>query len=365
MSHRSAGSVIGRWDELSPEDLKFDLHNPRFAGTSFGSQEQMLQYLYDHVDVDELIQSIMSAGYIDFEPLVVLADENIVLEGNRRLAALRLIADEDLRASLDVRLPDIDDPPPLPELLRVLLVDNRDEARAFIGFKHINGPFKWDALAKAQYAADWFTDGGDIETVSRTLGDNHRTVQRLVNGWFALQQAIDEGFDMERITRKTFAFSHLYTALARPSVRDFLGMGDEDLSTPPRKNPISREYIDNLLKLMSWLYGQEQKGESTLIQSQNPNLNQLTRILGNPEAIKVLYATGNLQTAFERVEPPSIRFDEALVRTSQYSEEAMKLSAYYLGDPTLFRVAENTDKTVRTLLMVMRQIKNDREHEAE
>src|SRR5690606_13174117 len=121
----------------------------------------------------------------------------------------RLIADKDLRTKLQINLPSIEEPKPLPTEVRVLLVDDRDEARSFIGFKHINGPFKWDALAKAKYAAKWIEDGGGIENVSRTLGDNHNTVRRLVNGWFALQQASNDGFELTQITKKNFAFSHL------------------------------------------------------------------------------------------------------------------------------------------------------------
>ncbi|MEZ5284996.1 MAG: hypothetical protein R2712_09350 [Vicinamibacterales bacterium] len=31
-----------------------------------------------------------------------------------------------------------------------------EQAREFIGFKHINGPHKWDAIAKARFAANWY-----------------------------------------------------------------------------------------------------------------------------------------------------------------------------------------------------------------
>ena len=61
-------------------------------------------------------------------------------------------------------------------------------------------------------------------TISRTLGDNHNTVRRLVNGWYALKQASDDGFDREDRSKPRFAFSHLYTALTRASVREFLGL---------------------------------------------------------------------------------------------------------------------------------------------
>lgn len=342
--------------EFTPHsELRFDLENPRFVGRQFEGESQVIQYLYDNVDVDELIQSILSAGYVDIEPLIVQRGTNVVFEGNRRLAALRLIDDEATRKELKISLPHVGTPKPLPREVRVLWVDDRSDARAYIGFKHINGPFKWDALAKAKYAAQWFQDGGDIATISRTLGDNHNTVRRLVTGWYVLQQAIADGFDISQISKKNFAFSHLYTAITRASVRDMLGLTAEDLSAPPQPDPIAPVHRDQLVTLMSWLYGQEQKGEPTIIQSQNPNLNQLSKVLANPEAKLMLQTTRNLQAAFERVEPPSYRFEESLMLAAKQGEDAMSLSGYYDGDPTLLRVAEGLQKTIRSLLVVMRE----------
>lgn len=350
----ATGSAPNGQDFIAPSKLQFDLHNARFVEQNFPDEEAVIQYLYDHADVDEIMQSILSAGYVDFEPLIVWNDNNIVLEGNRRLAALRLIADADLRKKLKITLPEIENARPLPETVRIRWVSGRHEARAFIGFKHINGPFKWDALAKAKYAAQWLEEGGDIDVISRTLGDNHSTVRRLVNGYFALQQALADGFDLNRITKKNFAFSHLYTALTRASVRDFLGLKGEDLSSAPQKEPIAPEHRDDLQRLMSWLYGQEQRGELTLVQSQNPNLNELSKVLGHPEAKRMLLANRNLQVAYERVEPASTRFEDALMKATKQSEETMSLAGFYDGDATLLRVAEGLAKTTRSLLVVMR-----------
>jgi len=341
-------------DFLAPSELHFDLSNPRFVDQDFGTDEDIIQYLYDHADVNELIQSILSAGYVDFEPLIVWRQHNVVLEGNRRLAALRLIAHEDLRKKLKIPLPDIPNPKPLPDRVRIRWVNDRNEARDFIGFKHINGPFKWDALAKAKYAAQWLEDGGDISVISRTLGDNHSTVRRLVNGWFVLHQALGDGFELNQISKKNFAFSHLYTALTRASVRDLLGLSAEDLSASPQKNPIAPDHREDLQRLMSWLYGQEQKGEQTLIQSQNPNLNELSKVLGHPEAKRMLMANRNLQVAYERVEPASTRFEDALMKAAKQCEDTMSLAGFYDGDGTLFRVADGLAKTTRSLLVVMR-----------
>ena len=308
----------------------------------------------EDADVDELVQSILSAGYVDYEPLIVLEEGRVVIEGNRRLAALRLIANKRLRDELKFVLPDFDGIQPLPKEVRVRFVKSRSDARSFIGFKHINGPFKWDALAKAKYAAQWFAEGGDISTISRTWGDNHNTVRRLVNGWYALEQAQRDGFDITRTTKRTFAFSHLYTALTRVSVRQFVGLGDEDVSTAPRKNPIPKSHRAELGQLMSWLYGQEQKSEPTVIKSQNPDLNRLSDVLGHKEGRRMLIAKRDLDVAYARVEPASSRFEDALMTAAKQCEDALGLARGYEGDVTLMRVAEGMQRTVRSLVVSMK-----------
>jgi hypothetical protein len=339
---------------VAHKGLKFDLQNPRFIGRSFKDESEIIQYLYDTMDVDELIQSILSAGWIDFEPFVVLQKGNTVLEGNRRLAALRIITQESIRKELKIRLPAIPNPKTPPEKVRVRWVESRSDGRAFIGYKHIKGPLKWDALAKAQYAATWFQEGGDIETISSTLGDSHNTVRRLVTGWFVLQQARNDGFDLTQISKKSFAFSHLYTALTRSAVREMVGLDPSDPDNDLKENPVPKERRDDLATLMSWLYGQEQKSQPTLIESQNPNLNQLAKVLANPEAKLMLMSSRNLQAAYDRVDPPSSRFEESLMLAAKQCEDVISLSGFYEGSVTLLQIAEGMNKTTRSLLVVMR-----------
>jgi hypothetical protein len=113
---------------------------------------------------------------------------------------------------------------------------------------------------------------------------------------------------------------------------------------------------------MSWLYGQEQRREPTLIQSQNPNLNELSKVLGHPEAKRMLMASRNLQVAFERVEPAASRFEDSLMKAAKQCEDAMGLAGFYDGDATLLRVAEGVNKTSHSLIVVMR---DKAEHKAE
>lgn len=180
----------------APSLLRFDLQNPRAGNESFASEDDAIAHLIATADIDEIVSSVLSAGWIDYEPLIVQQGTKIVFEGNRRLAALRMILDSGARARADYKLPAIAAPKAPPATIRVRWVKDRREARSFIAFKHINGPAKWDAFAKARYAKDWLAEeGANLTEVSKAVGDNHNTVLRLVNGLTVLEQATEEGFD--------------------------------------------------------------------------------------------------------------------------------------------------------------------------
>ena len=335
-----------------PYNLQLDLHNPRTPDEIFESEDEMIEYLVDHADVEELIQSIHNSGWLDYEPLIVLADENVVLEGNRRLAALRILADPNLQSRLGISLDQESNTESLPTKVRIRRVSSRNAARDFIGFKHINGPFKWDALAKAKYAAEWYKDGGDIKQISRRLGDSHNTVVRLVNGWKVLNQSLKNGFDLKQRTKRSFPFSHLYTALSRPNVRLYLGLQTDDMSAVLASDPVSEAYRNSLQTLMTWLYGQGKT--PPIIRSQNPDLNRLVDVLGNETALMMLNANGDLDVAYGQVEDKQLQFSKALMNTIKQAEDALRLVGNFDGRGDLMSAGDNLRRTVLSLHAAMR-----------
>jgi hypothetical protein len=344
-------------DTVKHTSLKFDMENPRFD-RRFSKEDDVIEFLIRHADVDELVTSLQSAGWIDFEPIIAQRKTNIVLEGNRRLAALRLLTNEATRNRLGYKLPGDSSVPSLPEEIRVRWVSTREEARSFIAFKHINGPFKWDALAKAKYAAQWLEDDNNVQHVAKQIGDTHNTVLRLVNGWRILEQATKDGFDIEDVTNATgrFNFSHLYTALARPSTRSFLGLPEESNTLLP-KTPVPKSKGKQLEELMGWLYGQAKQGRSHVIRSQNPDLNRLVKVLASKTALDVLRSTKDFTRAFEVVEPGSDRFEEALAGAATWAEKALGLVSHY--DPSKQESLIDTVKGLATTVKGLRdQMRN-------
>ena len=84
---------------LSVDQLCFDLKNPRLFLDGDLNEPDLVRLLWKDFAVDELALSIAGNGYFEHEPLFVALenDKHIVVEGNRRLAAIKLLLDGQLR----------------------------------------------------------------------------------------------------------------------------------------------------------------------------------------------------------------------------------------------------------------------------
>ena len=154
-------------------------------------------------------------------------------------------------------------------------VANRERARPFIGFKHINGPAKWDAYAKARFAAQWYgsgkSEGIDLTDIARAIGDVHDTIKRMVFAIYVLDQAKDEDlFDIEDRYVRRFNFSHLYAALSRSQYLDYLDLRAAWVRHDPEPNQVPPHKREELRKVLAWIYGSKKDGLRPVIQSQNP-----------------------------------------------------------------------------------------------
>lgn len=335
---------------LDPVGLKLDLRNPRMPDEGFADEDDTLEWLVNEASLEELIQSIASSGWIDYEPLIVLKDSTTVIEGNRRIAALRLLADPDRAKRLGVKIPSAMHENAKPTSVRAWMVTDRKDARDFIGFKHINGAFKWDAFAKAKYAADWLADDGEVGEVAHRLGDTHNTIVRLVNGYKVLRQAESLGFDRRDISGR-FAFSHLYTALTRPNYRDFLGLAQTTGLLDD--NPVDAAHREQLMQVMIWLYGQDR--QPAVIRSQNPDLKRLAEVLPNRTAVAMLIREPDLTAAHAEVEDKSQLFADAIYELSTASKNAIALiGGYEGGDSELEALVANIVRTVRGIQATMK-----------
>lgn len=348
--------------------LVLDRDNPRLVGNDTrASDEAVIAQFFKSEELGELLQSIAANGYLDIEPLIVMEDGGlfVVLEGNRRLAAIRLFREPNLadrifdQERVRIKLPPItDEARETLEEVSVYRVAERDDARSFIGFKHINGAAKWDSYAKGKFAADWYRSGDvSLEQIAERIGDAHATIKRMVNAIYVLEQA--ESADIfqiaDRVNQK-FNFSHLYTALSRAPYMEFLGLDSAWAGYDPEPNPVPEAKVQSLHEVLKWIYGSKQDDAMPVVLSQNPDIKRLGEVLLNAEGLNVLRSTSNLIDAHASTQPAEERFAEGLLRArSSIRDVANSLRGFDGRDRSLVNIAEDVEETIQTILDRMRK----------
>ena len=314
------------------EQLLLDADNPRLASGAGGdTQEDLLKVLWTEMAVDEVAFSIAANGFFREEPLLVIPGDGvkggrgkfIVVEGNRRLAAVLLLRDAQLRKKLKVtELPTIT-PERHTELntVPVFRYPNRQSLWTFCGFRHINGAKPWDAFSKAQYVATVHEQYNvPLDEIARKIGDRHATVKRLYRGYKVLEQAEQKaGFSKEDRVRNKFYFSHLYTAVDQVEFQKFLGI-DPDKSLKP--NPVPKSKISELKELMTYIYGNKSAGKEPLVRTQAPDLTTLRDVISKPGSLSAIRAGLSLDRAFEISVGDKRRFSESLIRAKEELQQA-------------------------------------------
>lgn len=331
-------------DRIAVNDLSFDRQNPRLSeyGITEGSSEKdIVGTLWEAMDVRELVQSIAASGYFSHEPVIVSIEDgkNVVIEGNRRLAAVKVLLNMQGRSMNGWPVPHLpEDRLSQLESLPVI-ISNRQESWRYLGFKHVNGPAKWSSYAKAKYIADVHrTYDISLNDIANQIGDRHRTVQRLYRGLMVIEQAEREGvYDREDRFRPRFAFSHLYTGLDYDGISSFLNLKPEDAEDA---SPVPQENVKELGQLCIWLYGSKREKQPPVVETQNPDLRRLNAVLNDREAIAALKDGVELEKAFEISRPSTDVFEEALLAAKRnLSTARAHLTAGYDKSEDLLRVA--------------------------
>ena len=286
-------------------------------------------------------------------------DKFTVLEGNRRLAAILLFRNPDLvekigqSERLRISVPDL-----TPERRKTLdevsvyRVSEREAARSFIGFKHINGAAKWESYAKAKFAADWFRTGGKtLEEIADKIGDRHDTIKRMVAAIYVLEQAEENGiFSLENRNAKKFNFSHLYTALSRSPYMKHLGLDIAWSSYEPQQNPIPEDKLTSLHEILVWVYGSKEDVKDPIVQSQNPDIKRLGEVLASAEGLHLLRAGRSLDEAHTSTQPADEQLSSSLIRArAGLREAANNLRGYDGRDQSLLNIAEDISETAQTI----------------
>ncbi|MEP0563375.1 MAG: hypothetical protein ABJC64_03180, partial [Paracoccaceae bacterium] len=227
--------------------MNFDPKNPRLPERVDGADPAAVtDFFLLECNLVELMMSIAEQGYFHGEPLLVVpdpgTDTHTVVEGNRRLASLKLLIDEITPQSMEKAVAKIlAEAKEKPAQVPCLIFDDREDVLKYLGYRHITGIKEWDALAKARYLAQLrekvvAADHAEAHRIlAKEIGSKSNAVAKILTGYNLLNYAKDEGILKElKLEPEDVPFSLLTTAIGWTSIAEFIGLdgtGDVDLKT--------------------------------------------------------------------------------------------------------------------------------------
>lgn len=215
--------------------LELDPRNPRIpAGTEIRSTRDLIAELVEHDEVLDLARSISEGGYFPHESLIGLEEggKKIILEGNRRLAALKLLINPDAAPEeFKKRFRSLAESAKHPvETIPVVFAPNRKSAARLIAARHtISQVSKWLPIQQARYFRNLVKAGMTVAEVSLEVG---RTVAEIaeflrLDLMYSVACSLDglrESVRAKVHDPRKFAASNIERLLDTPSVREWLGI---------------------------------------------------------------------------------------------------------------------------------------------
>lgn len=357
---------------IDSRDLDLDGSNPRFGLQDAGrSQVDLLDHIVEKFGVEDVLSSLAVNGYFEAEPLVCRrrGSRAVVVEGNRRLAACLILLEDPRAANQANRLaryvtrwqrrgrPSIT---PIPAI--VFAPDEQQDAiLAYLGVRHIASAKPWDSYAKAAWVAQVVqAKDFSIEQVAEVIGDRHRTVNRMLEGYYLVEQLVKTGhFQPENSIRKgrgsvtEYPFSWVYTVLGYASVRDFLELSNDDA----RKDPVAEPHLADAELLMRSMFGDRSKGRSSAIEDSR-ELGTLASAMSSPEKVRLLEQGKTLAEIETLTQPIEKRLAEGLaIIRDELRDLIARLSEQSISDHAANELLPASSRNRRSAIDLDRKLK--------
>jgi hypothetical protein len=339
----------------SVDELYLDPLNPRLgrniAAMSL-SQEDLLNRMLEWSLEELAVSYIESGGFWSNEALLVVREplygsaRLIVVEGNRRLAALILLRRAVAGESVPVKWRQIASSGSIPADLftRVpyLLADSREDVQAFLGFRHVTGIKPWDADEKAAFIAKLVDEQGmTYEQVMRKIGSTTPTVRKHYVAYRVMLQIEDNVEDYDAVSAQN-RFTVLYMSISTIGAQRYLNI---DIFADPAtlKYPVPNDKMHQLANFAKWLFGSRNRSVPQVV-TDTRHVDKFGKILESDEAIAYL----------ERADIP--KFEVALRiaggdedEIKDYIERASDLIELSLTQVHLYKASVDIQHAVRRL----------------
>jgi hypothetical protein len=320
---------------LPVEKLLLDRSNPRLPGTGKArSQDELVALLAEDFSLAEIGQSLADNGYFAEEPLAAVpypestkrdAQQFVVIEGNRRLASLKLLTDAALRRRIGLKEWDAlaSRAPSDLSTVPVIVYGRRADLLSFMGFRHITGVKPWEPLAKARFIHSLIEDHGlDFEDAARRVGSKANAIRQQFVAYRVYVQAKDQfGVDVSGIER---AYGVFFRAMSSAPLKEHIGIGpSKEAAKDPGQlvSPVPAKRAEQLGEFVSWIVGTNDKPP---VISESRQITALGEVVESREALALLRVSGSLEIARQLTGGEEARLLGHLGKASFHLDEALK-----------------------------------------
>ena len=300
---------IGLWPQemqrIPVDNLLLDGNNPWLPERLHGkSQSEILDFLHKQGTLEELAQSYLDNGFFQNEPLIVVRADGegdyTVVEGNRRLAALKVL--HGAPEAGDLRFLGIE---PSPEQIEQLgeipcfSISSRDEVHSYIGFRHIGGLKTWPPEAKARYLLSEvrkLVDTGATDPfreLARRVGSSAQAVRIPYLAIRILLYAREE-FALEVAYVQEHRFGVWRRCMSSADIRAYIGL-DQARTYWEIEEALGRIDRDRLDEVLGDL--QSRGGRTQAVLGDSRDVTTYGRVLANERARATLRKTADLSLA--------------------------------------------------------------------
>lgn len=289
----------GNPGELPIHQLHLDPLNPRLPEAyQDATESDLLKYVAETYSAIEVARSIALHGYFNSEPLIVISetdDSYIVVEGNRRLVALRVLAEPTLANELD----DSDEwrtlagKADLPARIPVIIAPDPQSVAPIIGYRHISGIEPWEPYPQARFIASLVDNESlQFQEVANLVGERSSDVAAKYRNFAVVTQAKDDfGIDVSRVIGLFGVFTRVMTS---SPLRAYIG-APAPVNVHPGKRPLHKESGPKTQELFSWVFGEN--GISAVI-GESRDITRLGQVVSSEVGLEILKETRDLEASY-------------------------------------------------------------------
>jgi uncharacterized membrane protein YgcG len=235
-------------DDVDVDMLRLDLQNYRIP-IAPDDEDAALNYLFASEDVLEQTKLFLRDGYFDNEVPIAVKEDGayVILEGNRRVSALKAIAKPEIAPAHQAQVEELrtryaTEVPNMPRKIRVLVVPNRAAARKHIARLHTGlSKRRWSRDRQANYYFSFLGPGATVKDLKALYPDvdivrflRMVAARRFLSGVKFKDKALREYVVSADLTMSSFEYAYRNAAIAAAIGLKFDSDGRIE---PARKKP--------------------------------------------------------------------------------------------------------------------------------